>query len=372
MLIVLLNDKKGLHSKRENISRFLYRVVNSENQHFWLFWAAEISSDDGKKVLHKFGGGGMTERIICLAPSLGSNAAFVGEISESDLDAQDVAFEQVLERAINLTHELALEREQQARWRAERAKQEKELQESERSDRRRELPIQIHDLSQQTERAHWGGQTVQQVKELREPELSTREPIIEQQKEEKIRKAREQRLTEEPVSGIKIIIRTSDGERMERLFEDTAFFQEVYDWVGSSNRMPLYFTIQRGSTVVKHTERVQSNEVLDISERDEDEMKVTLNNSEVSFLGQFPDSEEDLSETINDPSSCQPHPITASYKTASVESAAQLVLPCCTASSGKSTIGADSSQAKAQVKRKRKDNRTRKYKREKRKQDDNN
>ncbi|XP_074630054.1 uncharacterized protein LOC141888901 isoform X4 [Acropora palmata] len=279
--------------------------------------------------------------------------------------------QKVIERAELRIMGQRQQREQQARWRAERAKQEKELQESERSDRR-EPPNQIHDLSQQTEQAHWGGETVQQVKELREPELSTREPIIEQQKEEKIRKAREQRLTEEPVSGIKIIIRTSDGERMERLFKDTAFFQEVYDWVGSSNRMPLYFTIQRGSIVVKHTERLQSNEVLDISERDEDEIKVTLNNSEVSFFGQFQDSKEDLSETINDTSSCQPHPITASYKTASVESAAQLVLPCCTASSGKSTFGADSSQAKAQVKRKRKDNRTRKYKREKRKQDDNN
>ena len=42
-----------------------------------------------------------------------------------------------------------LDREQRARWRAERAKQEKELQESERSDRR-EPPNQIHDLSQQT------------------------------------------------------------------------------------------------------------------------------------------------------------------------------------------------------------------------------
>ena len=30
--------------------------------------------------------------------------------------------------------------------------------------------------------------------------------------------------------------------------------------------MPLYFTIQRGSTVVKHTDRLQTNEVLDISE----------------------------------------------------------------------------------------------------------
>ena len=37
--------------------------------------------------------------------------------------------------------------------------------------------------------------------------------------------ARGQRLTDEPVSGIKIIIRFCDGETMERLFKDTAFFQ---------------------------------------------------------------------------------------------------------------------------------------------------
>ena len=37
------------------------------------------------------------------------------------------------------------------------------------------------------EQANWGAETVQQEKELREPELSdTREPIIEQQKEEKV------------------------------------------------------------------------------------------------------------------------------------------------------------------------------------------
>ena len=38
------------------------------------------------------------------------NRFFLMRFPESDLDAQDVAFEQVLERAINLTHELALER----------------------------------------------------------------------------------------------------------------------------------------------------------------------------------------------------------------------------------------------------------------------
>ncbi|KAK2548379.1 hypothetical protein P5673_031447 [Acropora cervicornis] len=129
----------------------------------------------------------------------------------------------------------------------------------------------------------WGAETVQQEKELRELEPSdTRQPI-EQQKEEK----------------------------------------KVYDWAGSSNRMPLCFTIQRGSTVVKHTDRLQSIEVLDISERvlernlkmaimgllqlsnhvnnftssfhniiilflakqHEEEMKVALNNSEKLLLG---------------------------------------------------------------------------------------
>ncbi|XP_068703084.1 uncharacterized protein [Montipora foliosa] len=113
---------------------------------------------------------------------------------------------------------------------------------------------------------------------------------------------------------------------MQRLFKDTAFFQEVYDWVGSSNNMPLYFTIQRGSTIVMHTDRLQTNEVLDISERVEEEMKVALNNSEISFLANFP-NREDLSETIN----------------------------------------ADSSQVQEKGKRKRKDTRTRKCKREKKK-----
>ncbi|XP_068733540.1 DNA ligase 1-like isoform X2 [Montipora capricornis] len=345
-----------LKSKRENILRLLYRVVNSENQHLWLFWVTEMSSDDGKKVLDKYGRGGMAERIICLVPSLGSNAAFVGEISETDLDAQDVAFVQLLEKARNLTRDLTLEREQQEHWRAERAQQEKELRESERSDQREALNV-IHDLSQQRERAHWRAERGQQEKELQEAETSDRGDAIEQQKEEKIRKEREQRLTEEPDSGIKIIIRTHDGKRMQRLFKDTAFFQEVYDWVGSSNNMPLYFTIQRGSTIVMHTDRLQTNEVLDISER-------------ISFLANFP-NREDLSETINDNSSCKPSHTTASLKTASGECAAQIPLPCFEASSGKSTVG-DSSQVQAKGKRKRKDTRTRKYKREKKKQYDNN
>ncbi|XP_068703229.1 uncharacterized protein [Montipora foliosa] len=152
---------------------------------------------------------------------------------------------------------------------------------------------------------------------------------------------------------------------MQRLFKDTAFFQEVYDWVGSSNNMPLYFTIQRGSTIVMHTDRLQTNEVLDISERVEEEMKVALNNSEISFLANFP-NREDLSETINDNSSCKPSHTTASLKTASVECAAQIPLPCFEASSGKSTVG-DSSQVQEKGKRKRKDTRTRKCKREKKK-----
>ncbi|XP_068733541.1 ensconsin-like isoform X3 [Montipora capricornis] len=305
-----------LKSKRENILRLLYRVVNSENQHLWLFWVTEMSSDDGKKVLDKYGRGGMAERIICLVPSLGSNAAFVGEISETDLDAQDVAFVQLLEKARNLTRDLTLEREQQEHWRAERAQQEKELRESERSDQREALNV-IHDLSQQRERAHWRAERGQQEKELQEAETSDRGDAIEQQKEEKIRKEREQRLTEEPDSGIKIIIRTHDGKRMQRLFKDTAFFQ-------------------------------------------------------ISFLANFP-NREDLSETINDNSSCKPSHTTASLKTASGECAAQIPLPCFEASSGKSTVGAtDSSQVQAKGKRKRKDTRTRKYKREKKKQYDNN
>ena len=44
-------------------------------------------------------------------------------------------------------------------------------------------------------------------------------------------------------------------------------WQEVYDWAGAMTDMPLHFTIQRRSQVVKHEVSLEGQEVLDIYER---------------------------------------------------------------------------------------------------------
>ena len=41
----------------------------------------------------------------------------------------------------------------------------------------------------------------------------------------------------------------------------------MYDWAGAMADMPLHFTIQRRSQVVKHEDPLEGQEVLDIYER---------------------------------------------------------------------------------------------------------
>ena len=40
--------------------------------------------------------------------------------------------------------------------------------------------------------------------------------------------------------------------------------QEVYDWAGSLEDLPLHFTIQRMQQVVMHSDPLQGHEVLDV------------------------------------------------------------------------------------------------------------
>ena len=41
----------------------------------------------------------------------------------------------------------------------------------------------------------------------------------------------------------------------------------MYDWVGCLDVVPLYFTLQRGKEIVKHSHPVTQDEILDISEK---------------------------------------------------------------------------------------------------------
>ena len=44
-------------------------------------------------------------------------------------------------------------------------------------------------------------------------------------------------------------------------------WQEVYDWAGSMDCVPLHFTIQRRQTVVRHNDPLERHEILDLMER---------------------------------------------------------------------------------------------------------
>ena len=44
-------------------------------------------------------------------------------------------------------------------------------------------------------------------------------------------------------------------------------WQEVYDWAGSKEALPLHFTIQRRHEVVFHEDPITEREVLDVYER---------------------------------------------------------------------------------------------------------
>ncbi|XP_066025275.1 eukaryotic translation initiation factor 5B-like isoform X2 [Pocillopora verrucosa] len=95
----------------------------------------------------------------------------------------------------------------------------------------------------------------------------------------KIREARQGRVTQPSLEGEK----------------------EVYDWAGSNECLPLYFTIQRGREVVRHGDLLERTEVLHICERDEAEIESLLG-SKVTFQGNVPDLQSDgeLSSTLPD------------------------------------------------------------------------
>ncbi|XP_074628916.1 uncharacterized protein LOC141886600 isoform X5 [Acropora palmata] len=88
----------------------------------------------------------------------------------------------------------------------------------------------------------------------------------------------------------------------ERCCDDRDTFEnkEVYDWAGAMSVMPLFFTLQRRSKVVLHSHCIEGEEVLDIFERNEDEVKSLLY-SQVSFKGNVPsDHQEELETTVNE------------------------------------------------------------------------
>ncbi|XP_073249527.1 uncharacterized protein [Porites lutea] len=245
-------DCKGvivtLVNKRKTIDekrRDLLRVLHEmEFKHSdnWLFWIGETSSTDGLKVMDIYGGDPRTERMLFLVPSVGRSPSLLGQISDADIDEVGSVLKKVLER-------VAVHQQQRKKWAISSSIQ------------------------------------AQQVRQMRR-----------------------QRITRPPKEGYKVIVRDLVQGRplMSRKFSETAFYQEVYDWAGGADEMPLFFTLHKESrpTCISHKERLKGHEVLSFVERDEEDMVRLLGPFEVEFRGNIPcgTSEEDLSKTVQDAS----------------------------------------------------------------------
>ena len=47
----------------------------------------------------------------------------------------------------------------------------------------------------------------------------------------------------------------------------STILQEVYDWVGSMEKAPLYFTLHTQGKLIKHADEVKGNSVVHVAER---------------------------------------------------------------------------------------------------------
>ncbi|XP_074632403.1 uncharacterized protein LOC141890726 [Acropora palmata] len=70
---------------------------------------------------------------------------------------------------------------------------------------------------------------------------------------ERIREVRRKRVSVAPLKdGMKVILHLPGNKVIGRRFCRGACFQEVYDWAGLMEDVPLHFTIHRGGKLVTH------------------------------------------------------------------------------------------------------------------------
>ncbi|XP_073229225.1 uncharacterized protein [Porites lutea] len=273
IVVVTLNPQKQNNSGRKEILRGLRYLMGQMTGSF--YWMAETSSIDGRRVCTMFGVRYIADTLMILSPSSTSaTPTLMKEFQDSNIDTQKLR--KVICEAMEKCQQLSAEREKISEWRAQRIAQDEELREVGTS----------------------GGSANSSQKKGEEGKGDDGErKIIEKQR--RIREARKVRVSDEPERGVHIRLRTNLGTR-SRKFRNGAQFQEVYDWAGAMQDMPLYFTLHRGQTLRTHDERVGPlDETLDLTERDEEEVTSSFP-SEVSFKGSFPYSSKDLSDTIED------------------------------------------------------------------------
>nr|XP_058944088.1 uncharacterized protein LOC131772211 [Pocillopora verrucosa] len=271
MVAVLLPFSCPLASKRRLVS-MLNTVANSPHIYFWI---AKDSSHEAQKVRVKYGVSQSPGIVVfVLAPCHSRNMPQCVEIfEESNLDC--AGLQESIGRAQALYSAMRDERKKLDDWRKQRQSQELQYQALQSSP------------SNSTNIASSSLGT------------SSNNTVNNQDETSQTRAQRRGRVTAPPTNGggTTIGVHINNGKKFSRAFEKNAFFQEVYDWIGSLVEVPLHFTLQRGREVVRHSDHLQGDEVLDLLERNTEEM-TNLEQSLVSFKGNYPSDEEELSETM--------------------------------------------------------------------------
>lgn len=234
----------------ENLFKILDNTVQqTETKRF--FWVADRESAEGKKVQAKYGVGGDLPTMLVLVPSHVPQCVEI--FNESNIGKKNVA--EAFQTAAGLCEALEEERFKLDNRRSLIKAQDKEFLEQEEQS----MPAKS---SENTNEDH--GAKAHRKDQSTPARCHSNEDC--DAKARKIREDRQNRVPPEPKKGHFIILRFGDL-KFQRKFKTTAFFQEVYDWAGSIESLPLHFTLQRRQEVILHEHQLTEQEVLDVYER---------------------------------------------------------------------------------------------------------
>ncbi|KAK2560844.1 hypothetical protein P5673_016655 [Acropora cervicornis] len=184
-------------------------------------------------------------------------------LGDTETDTCDAVLQSIMARAPLCINDEHQQREQYVKWRKEKKEQEEELCALQKKDTREKQECRESEKPQVT--------ASEKEETLQWNPCDDHDATV-----HKIREEREKRVPPEPEEGTTIIIRFND-QKLSRKFTKNAMFQEVYDWAGAMSTMPPHFTLQRRSEVVLHEHHIKGQEVLDVYEREENEVKRLLN-----------------------------------------------------------------------------------------------
>ncbi|XP_074614334.1 uncharacterized protein LOC141874075 isoform X2 [Acropora palmata] len=152
---------------------------------------------------------------------------------------------------------LSLERERLSQWRLLRKEQEKNFQDIQEKDRATTVSkiVKGDNRMKDEERRNVHVQNERILRDLRRG-CNMEEPTKE-------------------TATYKVIL-VYRNEKAERRFCQGAVFQEVYDWVGTPEELPIHFTLQSGGKLILHSDHIEGNSVVTVSRREKEEASSLL------------------------------------------------------------------------------------------------